>query len=190
MDHLKYKENNFSITKRQIEYICQFLCFYKPKSILEFGAGVSSQIFIDYSNENNANFINIENDDKWMTSHSIKHKLIEYSPYTIDDIEFNNVNYYENLTENIKDNKYDFVLIDGPIGWEQIYEYTRVQLLEIIPYLADNCVVMVHDTQRHSAKNVLKIFENKIDKDYIYFKLDDNLDCRNMTIYNMKRRSN
>lgn len=179
-----------SITEDQIYHICELLDNYKPKSILELGAGVSSQIFIDYSNENNAQFLNIENANEWLTSHSIKCDLKEYSTYRIDDILFDHVNYYEGLINAIKDRKYDFVFVDGPKGYETCYTYTRIQLLEIIPYLSDNCIVMIHDTERESSKRILEMFEKKIIKDYTFNKIDEHLPYKNMTEYQIKRRSN
>lgn len=186
----KYQTNFVSITSAQVRRICDLLESRRPSSILEFGAGVSSQVFIDYAEETGAYFLNIESEDHWMTKYSVRCNLIHQSPYEIDGIKFDNVNYYENLTDVISGRKYDFVLIDGPIGWQWFYKYTRVQMLEVIPHLADECVVMIHDSERITSQRVQNIFKRKVSELYDIEIIDYHLKAQNMTEYHLKRRSN
>lgn len=59
--------------------------------------------------------------------------------------------------------KFDFVLIDGPFGFDfrENYNYGRVQLLSfaILDKLSDNAIIFVHDTERINMQRTLTEFE-------------------------------
>jgi len=97
----------------------------------------------------------------------------------IGDVHFKNVNYYVGLEEYLVKcgKKFDFVCIDAPFGWNFRYVYTRVQLLDFIEYdlLCDECVFMVHDVERASQRNTLRIFEKMVkEKGYEFEKKEVN----------------
>ena len=59
--------------------------------------------------------------------------------------------------------KFDFVLIDGPFGYgfRENYDYGRVQLLSfvLLDKLSDNTIIFVHDTERINMQKTLNEFE-------------------------------
>lgn len=189
MDLLKYHTNGMSITNYQIKELFFYLDKYKPKSILELGSGVSTELLKDFLNENGGEIISIDHDLHYRGNYILE--LVSGGDYEIDGQIFNNTNYYNGFREFIADKKFDFVMIDGPYGWDTNQEYTRIQLLDIVENLADKSLVFVHDTDRKNAQSTLNLFEQKIKDRFKYTRLDskpkDCEDCKRMTIYMIEK---
>lgn len=175
-----YEVNTWSFTKEQMEELCNLLEEYKPKSICEFGCGVTSSVFMQWCDSNDCELLSIEHDVKYAEKYNgVVFPLKEFGELEIGDVHFKNVNYYVGLEEYLSKcgKKFDFVCIDAPFGWDNRYEYTRVQLLDFIEYdlLCDECVFMVHDVERVSQMNTLRIFENMVkEKGYEFEKKEIN----------------
>jgi hypothetical protein len=175
-----YEINGWSFTKEQMNELCKTLVKYKPKSICEFGCGVTSSVFKQWCENNDCELLSIEHDAKYAKMYNgVLFPLKAFGELEIGDIHFNNVNYYVGLEEylNERGSKFDFVCIDGPFGGDKRYEYTRVQLLDFIEYdlLCDECVFMVHDVERASQEKTLNIFEKMLkDKGYEFSKEEIN----------------
>ena len=91
--------------------------------------------------------------------------LVENTSINIGKEFYSNINKYDGL-ENWLSNqdKFDFVLIDGPFGYgfRENYDYGRVQLLIFVALdkLQDNAIILVHDTERINMQRTLTKFGN------------------------------
>ena len=70
---------------------------------------------------------------------------------------------YEDLSDVIKDMKYDFVLIDGPYGYNSVYP--RMNILDLIPNnLASDFVIILDDAERQGERNTVQLIFNKLNE--------------------------
>ena len=141
----------------------------KPKNILEFGLGESSKMTLQYrAHQKNAQLTIIEQNETWSKLFIQKHPSAEAHIKTLPvvqrDVKGHAVNVYDNLLPVLQGNKYDLVLIDGPIGSPN---YSRYQFAEIIEHdlLAEEFVMIMDDANRSAEKQTLddamKLLESK-----------------------------
>jgi len=124
----------------------------KPKSIIEFGLGESTKMTYQYIQSfPNAKLQIIEQNQEWFDFFvrenydvTINVKIL---PLDKKIIEGHETNVYSNLIENISGQKYDFVLIDGPLGSPY---FSRSQLIDIVEYdlLEKDFVILLDDYNR------------------------------------------
>jgi len=196
---MDYKGYNFeaweiggTLTSSQYERVIDILEEFKPKRICELGAGQSTIIFEKYIEKSKSDFFSIEHDENYSSSNSVMFQLVENTNITIGNNTYENTNKYDGF-ENwlIKQDKFDFVLIDGPYGYNANYDYTRIQLLSfiILDKISDKSVVICHDTERINMKSTLSEFEKYLlDKGFKYIKdimKGDINGARELTIYNI-----
>jgi 16S rRNA G966 N2-methylase RsmD len=196
---MDYKGYNFeaweiggTLTSSQYERVIDILEEFKPKRICELGAGQSTIIFEKYIEKSKSDFFSIEHDENYSGSNSVMFQLVECTNITIGNNTYENTNKYDGF-ENwlIKQDKFDFVLIDGPYGYNANYDYTRIQLLSfiILDKISDKSVVICHDTERINMKSTLSEFEKYLlGKGFKYTKdimKGDINGARELTIYNI-----
>ena len=167
-----FTSNGGSITDKQIDQIIILLETYKPANILEYGAGVSTQVFQEYCKENNAKLTTIEHDKTYHYDNNVYFNLNQHGNLSVENCIFNNVCMYEHLDEWMKNvsSKFDLVFVDGPFGFLP-QEYTRIQMIYPVLYnlLADEGVFLIHDSERPSSQRSQKILEMLfIAKGYTY----------------------
>jgi len=142
---------------------------FKPKKILEFGLGESTRLTWQYQDHfKNSGLTIIEQDEKWIRFFSdeifdVKDK-VKVLPVTTKLNDGTTGSTYEGLLPVIAGNKFDCVIIDGPIGTES---NSRYQLVDIIrnDLLNENFVIIFDDSQRRGEQLTLsaayKEFEKK-----------------------------
>ena len=181
------KTNDWSITTSQIKEVIDLLNTHKPKSIIELGSGVSSEIFKEYQKESDCNFLSIDHDPKYANVCATILPLKE----TLIGREI--VSYYGAIDELIKKKgkKYDFVFVDGPYSYLPFGTFSRIEILVLIPFLSDECVVMMHDSERMGVENTLNLFEETVASDFEYVKkvieCDENPQIKRLTVYFLKK---
>lgn len=178
------RPNIFSLTQEQLNYLKKLLDEFKPQNICELGSGVSTQVFNEYLiNSNNYKFISIEHDSNYKSNTYCE--LIMNTHYEIGEYNFDNVNIYKDLYNTLKNNKFDFVLIDGPFGWDNSQKFSRVQMLEFLDkdLLDDRGYFLIHDSERSNSKNTEDILKQLFaEKGYKITKKDDNRKSKRLTI--------
>lgn len=181
------KTNDWSITDSQIKEVIDLLNTHKPKSIIELGSGVSSEIFKEYQKESDCNFLSIDHDPKYAKD------CATILPLNDGLVGTELVCYYEGFDELVKKkgDKYDFVFIDGPYSYLPFRRYSRIEIFDLIPFLSDECVVMMHDTERMSVENTLNLFEETVASDFEYVKkvieCAENPQIKRLTVYFLKK---
>ena len=146
------------MTPIQYQKMIELLESFKPKRICELGSGLSTKIFNDFDAIN----YSIESDPRYNIYDSI------YMPTIVNATLFNYKNcvLYEGFEDWLKQqDKFDFVLIDGPNDGipfnDGNLEYARIQLFSfvILDKLSDNAIVLYHDSEREIAQRTLNEFE-------------------------------
>ena len=143
---------------------------FHPQNILELGLGQSSVMTLQYASAfPNVNHIIMEHDKTWIDffekTHSISnnsklmHMNIEYVTY--NNVE--NVRVYQDFINKLGENtRFDFVIIDAPIGGDMKC-FSRIDVISMIPdYLSEQFVIMLDDADRMQERRTM----NEIDKKF------------------------
>lgn len=191
MKKINIKTNSFSITDNQIDILLGILYRNLPNNICELGAGVSTQIFKYYKEtlNKNANIVSIEHDNTYPGN--IFCELIEETSYCIDGHVFDCVNIYNGLSNKLAGSKFDFVLIDGPFGYNNDHKYTRVQMLEFLTndLLSNEGCFLIHDSERVSSQNTQQILYQLFEKYNYQFEIrTDGSKYKRLTIINFRKK--
>ena len=195
MNYLGYNFESFSGTMTENEYInmIDILEEIKPKRICELGSGQSTNIFETYCDKYNAKLYSIEHDENYKRKNTILLPFIDEETFiNIKGHIYNSCNKYDNFEEWLEQqDKFDFVLIDGPIGWDfrELYKYSRIQVLSFLflNKISDNAYVLYHDSERNNAKTTLNEFERLLNEyKYIFDKQIIN-DIPELTIYKINK---
>ena len=166
MNYKDYEYNSFAwtMTDDQYKILIDSLEAYRPNRIIELGGGQSTRIYQKYKSKYNCQFFSIEHDSDYSCENTVLFNLVENTSINIGKEFYSNINKYDGL-ENWLSNqdKFDFVLIDGPFGFDfrENYDYGRVQLLSfvLLDKLSDNTIIFVHDTERINMQKTLNEFE-------------------------------
>lgn len=166
-----YKEYDFdcevgTMTPCQYKRMIDLLENNNLHNICELGSGQSTRIFKTYCKKRNAIAFSIENDTYYNIYDSIMMPLKEKTSFAIDDKIFDKCTYYYGFEDWLKEqDKFDFVLIDGPNdvvphNYKSLY-YSKIQTLSFIllDKLNNNSFVLIHDSERDEAQRTLEIFE-------------------------------
>ena len=132
----------------------------RPKNILEFGLGQSSKLVHQYAHHaaHHAKAKTIEHDQEWMDFF-----LMEISGYDVNiekhdiaEIEIDEGKKtltYTNL-DNLLMEKYDFILVDGPLGYEKFP--ARPQILDFVQNgMPEKFCILVDDVERNGEKETV-----------------------------------
>lgn len=169
--HKSISPAGWALNYASIYFLYRALDKMKPKRILEFGLGQSSKLiyqYVDYFEGTTA--ITYEHDTKWIDF--FKNEVDRFYELNIYLTEVEDVYYKQEKTLSYKDNcnelkgqKFDFILVDGPYGSEH---YSRSQIINLVPdCLMSSFCIMLHDSERSGEKDTI-------------IELLDKLDCHNI----------
>ena len=157
----QYKVNAFSVTNIQALQIIGILEQFRPNNIIEYGTGITTDIFEFYCEKYNKNLLTIEHSTKYQRESSVMFKLNFKGNVVIKDVKYKNTNIYEGLEDFFKSykKKFDFVLIDAPHGEKKTYKYGRLQMIDLLVFdlLEDEGYFLIHNTEKPSVKNSLEV---------------------------------
>ena len=175
----KTEENSGTMLYNQYNVLINLLELNKPKRICQLGSGQSTSIFEQYKKKNkNIILFSIEHDYFYIRNiNTILCSLIQNTSLTLKEKTYFNINRYDKFEEWLqKQEPFDFILIDGPLGWgfREKYDYSRIQLLSFIVLnkIANNSIVLYHDSERKNAKHTLQEFQNIITNKGFLFQKD------------------
>jgi len=199
---MEYKEYEFSPcsyggTMTEEEYIrmIDILEDFCPDRICEFGSGQSTLVFERFCKYHNKEMVSIEHDEAYKRENTVMLPMVEYTEINADGSIYGDCNKYNGFEDWLKkQDKFDFVLVDGPVGcaFREMYKYSRVQILSfvILDKLSDNSIVLYHDSERGNAKTTLEEFERLLLEKGFKFKkeLINENNTRELTIYNIEKQ--
>ena len=148
----------------------------RPRSVLEFGLGISSTLISHYFNSQNmTDGIHdvVEQDEEWIDFYKKSNRITERcSIHLVDCVEkeYNGCRYnaYADINSVVKNKKYDVISIDGPIGTEK---YSRRDILEFIPdILSDSFVIIIDDAQRNGERSTIADIKKILKKNQIDYR--------------------
>ena len=152
----------------------------RPMHILEMGMGQTSKVTSQYiANCNSeAKLDIIENDESWITTY--QPQLAQNTNIKVhhSDLEFFQdgkceCRKYKELSDIVKDTKYDLIIVDGPWGAEQTLPRSNVLDLVKNHNLSDDFIIIFDDAERtgeqNTIVNTLKLLEER-NVEYLTFK--------------------
>ncbi len=173
--HQDVSPGGFAIDYTFFYSLYRVLDSIRPQNIIEFGLGQSSKMIHQYADYYNVTAITIEHDKQWADFFkkcvdgkyqvNIKQLAIEEKDYKGEKIEV-----YKDCVEEFKNQKFDLVVIDGPINLDK--RYARIDVLSILENnLSENFIIMIDDYNAKSIKNTMQEVMNTLDilkVDYVY----------------------
>ncbi|MFA5306872.1 MAG: hypothetical protein WC365_05470 [Candidatus Babeliales bacterium] len=146
----------------------------KPQNILELGMGQTSKLtaqYIAYKNSS-ARLHLVEHDLTWVTifrnevelSDRITIHILEMIQKKVQEYESN---VYRDLTSQVKDQKFDVIINDGPHGSDH---YSRAGILDLLDHnLADKFVIICDDYNWRSVQETVSEVMQKLRHIHIPF---------------------
>lgn len=137
----------------------------KPNRICEVGGGISTEIFEQYCAKYNKTMYTIDNHQRFKRENTTVLTVVEETSITINGKTYDNCNIYTGLEEWLEDKEpFDLLFIDGPAGYGQYRLSQPYGIVQIMSFLAagkiaDNCIVLVHDSERNNIRATLVDFE-------------------------------
>ena len=164
-----YLNQSLALGEMAIDYGTAYTLFrvldkMHPNNLLEFGLGQSSKIIHQYSNHYQKEVLTIEHDADWigffLTECEDIHMHVRQTDLCITIYKQKPTLTYKNIQSVVKDEKYDFIFVDGPFGNDisdnKPYEYARTQIVDIIKNnLAEDFCIIMHDYESKGVKNTV-----------------------------------
>lgn len=150
----------------------------KPLKILEMGMGQTSRLTSQYVANCNpkAALDIIEDDNTWINTYKpqlAKSRKIKIHQCDLDFFSDNGCECrkYKNLNKIVGKRKYDFIIIDGPLGIEQTFP--RSNILDLIKNgnLADEFMIIFDDAEREGEQNTINKTMELLEEIYVDKKL-------------------
>ena len=151
---LKYR--NFSPGGWAVDYSFLFVLFkilnsMRPSNVIEFGLGQSSKMIHQYASYYKNDAVTIEHDQDWVDffqndkqgDYHINIKLMDMEMINYKEVETRT---YAEIENYCIGNKYDLIVVDGPLGSEH---YSRPQIINLAKdHLAKTFCIIIDDTNR------------------------------------------
>lgn len=196
-----YKDYTFNpdkcggtMTEEEYMKMIDILEDFSPNRICELGSGQSTLVFEQFCKFHGKRMFSIEHDEAYKRENTVMLPLIEGTEINVNGKTYGDCNRYDGFEEWLKkQGRFDFILIDGPIGYafRELYKYSRVQLLSfvLLDKISNKAVVLYHDSERGNAKTTLKEFEKLLSEKGFKFKkeLVNANNTRELTIYNIEK---
>ena len=133
----------------------------RPKRILELGLGQSTRMIAQYATAfEDVEHIVVENDKSWISFFSENLPLSQRTQVLELDLEMRsyngiqNIRAYKDFAQTLTNHKFDFILIDGPVGGD-MHNLARMDILDIVPDCLDNSfIIMIDDCNRMPENNM------------------------------------
>ena len=149
----------------------------RPKRILELGLGQSTRMIAQYATAfEDVEHIVVENDKSWISFFSENLPLSQRTQVLELDLEMRsyngiqNIRAYKDFAQTLTNHKFDFILIDGPVGGD-MHNLARMDILDIVPDCLDNSfIIMIDDCNRMPENNMSLELEKRIAEADIRYK--------------------
>jgi predicted RNA methylase len=159
--------SDFAVDEAYMMHMIRILEAHSFKSILDLGCGQTTLILSQYAETHQADLLTIESDPKWADKLQMEHPIVNVKKH----IQYyrtvtNEASMYVGLTRDLllQKNKYDFISVDGPYGFN-CEHMSRINILELISngLMADKFVIMLHDINRTAEMNTAKACTSLLD---------------------------
>ena len=173
------KDKSFMLIKGASNYSFMFNLYYildeiKPENILEFGLGQTSKMTTQYANYFDKSLKIVDHNSEWIDIFSKKLNLsdrVNIIHKNLINVEINEVvsDKYELLDDITSNNKFDLIIIDGPIGVKR--KYPRTNVLDLIPNNIDSkkFIIILDDAEREGETNTANLIFKKLEDNNIKY---------------------
>ena len=149
----------------------------RPKRILELGLGQSTRMIAQYAAAfQDVEHIVVENDKSWIRFFSENLPLSPRTQVLELDLEMRsyngiqNIRVYKDFAQTLTNQKFDTILIDGPVGGD-MHSFARIDILDIVPDCLNNSfIIMIDDCNRIPENSMSLELEKRIAKADIRYK--------------------
>lgn len=177
-DNKWLKNKQFSPNKAAANYSFLYMLFRAldethPKAILEMGLGQTTHMTTQYAKYFQAKLDVIEDDKEWIEIYKDKMPAsvttrIYLRPLVTFDYSGRSSEKYDDLSEIVKNTRYNLIIEDGPIGYRS--SLSRSNILDLIPQnLADDFVIIFDDVERPAEQETVRLLEKKLRKNNIVY---------------------
>lgn len=165
---LKYK--SFYPGRWAVEYTFLLTLFrifehHKFTNLLEFGLGQTSRMVHQYAAFHNVPAITVEHDSEWVEftrkdTHNAYPISVKIMPLEMVDYNGYKTRTYQGIKTAFENQKFDFILVDGPFGSEH---YSRSQIIQLAEsHLADTFCIIIDDCNRLGEQESVTEVENAL----------------------------
>lgn len=163
---LKYK--SFYPGRWAIEYTFLLTLFrifehHRFTNLLEFGLGQTSRMVHQYAAFYNVPAITVEHDADWVAFtkkdiHNAYPINVKILPLEMIDYKGFSTRTYQGIKTSFENQKFDFILVDGPFGSEH---YSRSQIIQLAENnLAETFCIIIDDCNRIGEQETVAEVEN------------------------------
>ena len=168
--------HNWAANYSFIYLLFRILDKIEPRNILEFGLGQTTKLttqYIAYKNSK-ANLNVCEHSLDWIKIYQpelSKHRNIRINHLDLEYFEYRRKknDKYAGLLELVGDQKFDLIIVDGPVGGGK--NLPRSNVVDLIGHgnLAEDFVIIFDDAEREGEKNTIKKAQVALRKKSIAF---------------------
>lgn len=175
---LKYK--SFYPGRWAVEYTFLLTLFrifehHKFTNLLEFGLGQTSRMVHQYAAFYNVPAITVEHDDEWIEftrkdTHNAYLINVKVLPLEMVDYNGYKTRTYQGVKTAFENQKFDFILVDGPFGSEH---YSRSQIIQLAENnLAETFCIIIDDCNRIGEQETVAEVENALKSNGIKYAIN------------------
>lgn len=176
------KDRSFSPGRWAVGYPGLYLLYrilndVRPRRILELGLGESTKMMAQYAAARaDAIHAVVEHDERWLAlfkervaAFTGRTEIVRLDMVTKTYRDDSEVIVYDRFAEAMAGRKFDFVLIDGPIGGEA-KTYARTDIVDLLPeILADSFALVMDDYGRKGEQNTAMLIRARLQERNIPF---------------------
>lgn len=181
--HSNWLENkSFSPGRWAMGYVELYVLYraldeFQPKKILELGLGQSTKMITQYvKTDKDICHDVVENNNGWIEFYKNSNSLPENTEIVQMDWEMmpykesENVRVFKGFKKQFGDKKFDFIMIDAPLGGDMT-EYSRIDILSILPNCLEKSFVMIlDDAERHTERKTIDEIDRILNNNMIPFR--------------------
>ncbi|GAA4428209.1 hypothetical protein GCM10023188_12220 [Pontibacter saemangeumensis] len=172
-DNLYIPFTGWSLRPYCLAYVLNEILINNRKSIIEFGSGISTILIARLAqlNDLDLRLISVEHNLEWQ-NHIKKildkeqlDQYVEFAsiPLTKSENSLDNLTWYdeENLNKQVKETKFDLVLVDGPPADLGLERFTAMPFL--IDKLATSYTIFLDDAHRKDEQQITHLWKKQYD---------------------------
>ncbi len=156
-----------------IVHVLNEIVINNRKSIIEFGAGISTLYFAWAAKQTQSTFLSIEESEDWcekiksfLCANDLNdHCDLHFVPRQITDMDGYSSRWYaaEKVRELVGGRMFDLVVVDGPTAFRKGEENARRPAIDVLkPNLADRCAIFLDDALRDGERRILAAWETTL----------------------------
>ena len=195
------KDQRFSLYGWAANYSFIYLLFRildktNPKNILEFGLGQTTKVTSQYvAHKNLSALLNVcEHSQEWIDIY--KTELLQNERIKINHLELDCFEYegqendkYKDLLSLVQNQKFDLIIIDGPIGGGKNFPRSNIVDLVKNHNLADDFVIIFDDAERAGEQFTITKTKEELNNQNIEFAEFERMALKTQHVLTSKSKS-